>query len=408
MITYLAWLLIGSSVFMATFYLNVHRNGNSEESYSLEEYPEVAILMPAYNEEGVVEESLENATNLDYPDYQVVFINDASTDDTLEIAEKFEERDNLTILDHEENKGKAAAMNTGLEEIEADYTVVQDADTSITADLLKEATAKMEHENNLGAVIASIMPLKRDTFVRKLQVVEYRMTNFYRSLMSKIDTLDVTPGAFSIYRTKDLKDLGGFDRGNLTEDLEMAWRLRREKHRSIDMIYGKKSKTEFPATLGDLFNQRVRWSRGFIYNARKHWEMFFNSEYGWFGKFQLPIQGIVPLFAVGGLIMIFIGILEALFNFAVTVSAVGLQFPTLGSMNLARVFLGISWKIYAPLLISLVFTGYLIKTAYSKSGRSVKHPGGMAVYFFAYFAVQASFWTAAILKELFQTKRIWT
>lgn len=408
MITYLAWLLIGSSIFMAGFYLNVHRKASEDEDYSLESYPSVAILMPAYNEEEVVKTAMESACELDYPNYEVYFVNDASKDETLPKAKSFEDHERVNILSHDENKGKAAAMNTGLEQIEEEYTVVQDADTRITGDILKEAMAKMENKSNLGAVIASIMPLRTDTFIRKLQVVEYRMTNFYRSLMSEINTLDVTPGAFSIYRTSDLKDLGGFDRGNLTEDLEMAWRLRKEKNRELDMVYGKRSETEFPENFRALFNQRVRWSRGFIYNARKHWDMFFNSDYGWFGRFQLPIQGIVPLIAVVGLMMIFYGLLESLFNFAVTVSAVGLTMPTFESMNLTRVLLGIPWKIYAPLLISLVFTGYIIKTAYSKSGRSVRHPGGMAVYFFAYFAVQAFFWTAAILKELFQSKKIWT
>lgn len=406
MIVFLGWLMIGSSIFMAAFYLSVHQLKEDEEiEYDLDEEPSVAIFMPAYNEEDVVERAIKSALELDYENYEIILVDDGSTDSTLEEARKFSEHEKLTIIEQGENRGKAAALNTALENTDADYGVVQDADSSISPDTLKKALAKMESDSNLGGVIASIMPLRTNTFVRKLQVVEYRMTNFYRSLMSHIDTLDVTPGAFSIYRVSDLKEVGGFDEGNLTEDLEMAWRLRRHG-RSISMVYDKKADTELPMNMRELFNQRVRWARGFMMNAYRYRDMFFNGKYGWFGVLQLPLQLVIPAVAVLSIVMISFGLVNSLFSYLVQVSAVGFAIPEL-ALNLDRLLLNLQWKILFPLVSSLALGGYVIKTAYNESGKSVNHPLALSVYFFLYFGLQALFWLAAILKELFQTKRIW-
>ncbi|MFB6241377.1 MAG: glycosyltransferase family 2 protein [Candidatus Nanosalina sp.] len=408
MMTFLAWLLIGSSIFLVAFYMNIFRNTERDESYSLDTEPSVTILMAAYNEEDVVEEALENACDLDYGNYEVVLVDDGSTDSTLEKASAVESENSiLTVLEHAENRGKAAALNTGLEHIDSDYVVVHDADSRIDGDLLHKAAAKLEQKENLGAVIASIRPWRADTFIRKLQEVEYRMTNFYRSLMDHIGTIDVTPGAFSMYRTADVKAVGGFDVGNLTEDLEMAWSLRKYG-RDLSMIYHTYSETEFPVDLRELYDQRVRWARGGILNAFKHRDMFFRRSYGWFGVLQLPIQFIMPAIAIIGLGMIFYGVVEGVFNLLVKWSAVGFVLPNFSSFGLYRTFLGMQWKIFLPLVASIGMTGYIVKHAYDHAGEEVKHPFGLVVYIFAYFAVQASFWFAAILKELFRTKRIWT
>ncbi len=409
MITYLAWLLIGSSIFLIAFYLNVFlHTDRDEELYELETEPSITVLMAAYNEEDVVEEALENACSLDYSNYDVVLVDDGSTDSTLEKASRIaDENPILTVLSHDENLGKAAALNTGLEQIGSDYVVVHDADSKIDGELLEKAAAKLEHQENLAAVIASIRAWRSDTFVRRLQEVEYRMTNFYRSLMDHINTIDVTPGAFSMYRTADVKEVGGFDVGNLTEDLEMAWSLRKNG-RDISMVYHTYSETEFPMTLRELYAQRVRWARGGMLNALKYRSMFFKRNYGWFGVLQLPIQFLMPFIAILGLGMILYGVSEGLFNLLLQWSAVGFVLPDFSSIEPYRAFLGMQWKIFLPLVASIGFTGYIVKRAYNHAGEDIKHPFGLLIYMFGYFAVQASFWVAAILKELFRTKRIWT
>jgi cellulose synthase/poly-beta-1,6-N-acetylglucosamine synthase-like glycosyltransferase len=406
MLLFIAWLLVGSSAFVSLFYLYIHL-GSEEESFSrLDSWPSVSILVPAYNEEDVVSESLENLLNLDYPHYEVIFINDNSSDGTLESACEYSSDYKMEIVDLEENRGKAGALNEGLERAQGEFAVVQDADSVIEEGIIKDAVSKMSAKPELGAVIGRIRPLKGNSFFRKLQITEYTVTNFYRKLMCSIDTLDVTPGAFSIYRTEDLRDVGGFDEGNLTEDLDMAWRLRK-KGRSLDMVYHRSSHTELPKTFSDLKGQGVRWARGFIYNARKHVDMFFNKEYGWFGRFQLPLHAVVPAIAVLGLGMILSGLLERVYNAYLQFSAVGLTL-NLGQLELWKILLSIQWKVYIPLAMSLLVTGYLIRVAYNRAGRTVQHPASLLFYFFAFFAFKAYFWSTAIFKELFRMTKVWT
>ncbi|MFB6115955.1 MAG: glycosyltransferase family 2 protein [Candidatus Nanosalina sp.] len=409
MIFLLAWILVASSIFLSAFYYAVYRAKSGSISKSFEtpdEWPSVSILVPAYNEESVVGDSLENLLSIGYPDLNVIFVDDASTDSTLKKAREFEDDSRLEIVALDKNRGKAGALNAGLEHTESELTAVQDADSVIEEEVLKTAVSRIEAEEETGAVIARIMPLKRNSFVRKLQVVEYMMTNFHRKLMSVVDILDITPGAFSIYQTEDLKDLGGFDVGNLTEDQDMAWRLRK-KGRSIKMVYNVKSNTELPSNFRDLKGQRVRWARGYMYNLRKHSDILFSSEYGWFSRFHVPVQFIVALVSVAGLGLIGYGFLESMFNFLITVSTVGFTF-SIPQMNLAEALLSFQWKIYTPLFLGFFVTGALVKEAYTESGRNIEHAGGLMFYFFAFFLVKAVFWSTAIFKELFSSTKAWT
>lgn len=409
MILYVAWLLVFSSVFISIFYLGIYnkiKDERKEKETEFEDPPSVTIIMPAYNEEEVVDEALNSVKELDYPNFQVAFVNDASTDSTLEKAKQYES-DNIKILEHEENQGKAAALNTGLESTEDDYIVVQDADSKIDSELLYKALGKMEDTRDLGGVIASIKPLNADNFIRKIQRVEYQLTNFYRMLMTEMNTLNVTPGAFSIYRTSDIKEVGGFDEGNITEDLEMAFRLRKYG-KNFEMIYSSSSYTEFPSTLKALYNQRVRWARGFIYNGFKYREMFFNRQYGYFGTVQLPMLVIMPALIIISFGMVATGLIQSLYNFYINVSAVGLQLPEFSTDQLYITFLTLNLKIYVPLILSLVLIAYIIKVAYQYSGERPKNIPSLMFYFFAYFLLQSGFWIAAVLKELTRSRKVWT
>lgn len=405
-----AWLLVSSSVFLSAFYLSVYNRKKqdlTEDYQQPDEWPSVSILVPAYNEESVVADSVRNLLSLDYSDCKIIFIDDASTDATLEKIEEFRDNERFEVVELDENRGKAGALNAGLEKVESELAVVQDADSVIDSGLLESAVTRIKAEEDAGGVIARIRPLKRDSFIRKLQVVEYMMTNFYRKLMSSINILDVTPGAFSIYNTSDLKELGGFDEGNLTEDLDMAWRLRR-KGRTIRMVYGEKSNTELPASFTDLKGQRVRWARGFLYNLRKHLDLLFKSEYGWFSRFHLPAQFMVAMISIAGLGIILYGVAEGLTNVIIGVSSVGLSYFSFSSISLTEMILGFQWKIYAPLALGFAITGKLMIEAYDRSGRKIEHPHGLVFYFFAFFLLKAYFWSTAFFKELFSTTKAWT
>lgn len=407
MIVFLAWFLIGATVFLSIFYLNIYWSSDLDQKIpELDEKPSLSVIMPAYNEESVVEESIESVLQLDYSGCELVFVDDGSEDSTLEKARKYEHNSNVKIVEMGQNQGKAAALNRGIEESDSKYIAVQDADSRVEAELVEKAVAKMEGNSGLGAVIGSINSFEDDSFVQRIQKIQYRLTNFYRSLMANIDTLDVTPGAFSVYRREDVQSCGGFDIGNPTEDLEMAWRLRKNG-KSIDMVFGEYSSTHYPENFKGLYNQRVRWKRGSIVNSIKHRDMFLDSSYGWFGRLQLPIHLFTPLLAAASLGMVVAGLSEQVYNAALSFSAIGFVLPSF-EFNLFRMLLGLQFTIYLPLAAALVFSGYIIKQAYGRAGKEVNHPVALTVFYLGYFVIEAVFVVAAILKELFRTKRIWT
>jgi Glycosyltransferases, probably involved in cell wall biogenesis len=360
-------------------------------------------VVPAYNEERVIKKSLRNLLSLDYGALEVVFVDDASVDDTLETAKKFED-DRMTVLSLSENGGKAAAVNEALEEVDTQYFAVQDADSVATGDALRMSVDRLESEPQLAAVIASIRPLDTDSLITKIQSVEYVVTNYVRSLTSKIDTLECTPGAFSMYRTAEVRSAGGFDEGNPTEDLEMAWNLRKNGN-SIAMVYSAVSRTELPEDMGALFNQRVRWARGWIHNMLKHRDMLFDSSYGWFGRLQLPLQLCMPVVALIGFFMVVVGWGQSLYDFAITVPVTGLKPPSVPDRSS---LLGLPWKVYGPLGVNMLMSAVLISRAYRTSDRSVRHIPGLLIFFFGFFVLKGIFWVTAILKHAAGVDTSWT
>ena len=412
MLIWLAWLLIGSSLFMVTFYMSIYRATPIEQELTdseLEKEPSVSILMPAYNEENVVEGALKSTLDIDYENFNVIFVDDGSSDSTLEKAKKFSEDEKLKIIEHETNQGKGRALNTAIEHADSDYTIVQDADSEIDRSLIRKGAAKLEEDPTTGAVITSIRPLETETVVQKLQVIEYTLTNFYRNLMSHIDILDMTPGAYSMYRTDHVKELGGFDEDNLTEDLELAWRIKKDG-KSVQMAFHESTHTEFPRTFKALYAQRVRWARGFISNARDKdkRKMFFNSDYGWFGWFQLPTQIILPAISIIGFWLVMAGWSQILLDTFINISTTGLSLPSLGLENPARTVLNFSAVIYIPMIAGLGFSAYELKVAYSESESKFRDLLPLLMYFGIFYLFKGVFWMVAILKELRKSEEVWS
>ncbi|MFB6294395.1 MAG: glycosyltransferase family 2 protein, partial [Candidatus Nanohaloarchaea archaeon] len=184
-------------------------------------------------------------------------------------------------------------------------------------------------------------------------------------------------------------------------------RLRRLGRR-IDMVFSQSSNTEYPPTPQSLYRQRVTWARGSLQNAWKHRDMFFNDDHGWFGVFQLPVRFIAPMLAVVSLLLVGIGLGKQLYSIILHITSVGLVLPTLNGFDLIGTALGMQWKVYIPLFLSLVVTAYLLRSAYRKAGDSVQYPVALGVFYFGYFVLYGFFWASAIIKELLHTARTWT
>ncbi|MCJ7429538.1 MAG: glycosyltransferase family 2 protein [Candidatus Nanohaloarchaeota archaeon QJJ-5] len=407
MFVYVAWLVIGVSLFGALFWLNVmYKEADDIDAYpEPSRFPSLSVLLPAYNEEDTIREAIESILDQNYPDdkIQIVVINDGSTDATEEIASEYE--DEITLLS-QKNQGKGAALNTGLETAEGEIVVVQDADSVIQPDAYRMMVGHFDEEE-VGGVIAGIKPLKTNTMVKKLQKMEYLLGILYRKLMSVIDTLYVTPGALSMYRRDLIEDLGQFDEDNLTEDLEIALRVRKHNY-TVRMSAPAITRTEFPATLKELMHQRIRWYRGLFNNTMKYREMMFDRSYGLLGMFQMPVNILFPVVAMIGALLVMYGIGKSVFDFGVWLSAVGTNiYNPFGNFELYRAFMGLQVQIYFPLIVGILLVGLLLYMAHWYNDESFDNPLSLALFFIAYYTVIGVFWIMALIKELTGREHRW-
>jgi cellulose synthase/poly-beta-1,6-N-acetylglucosamine synthase-like glycosyltransferase len=252
-------------------------------------YPSITFLVPAYNEEDYIEDTLDALLDLNYPAdrLEIIGINDGSTDATWDKMQQYSDTDNITLID-QENGGKANALNTGLEQVATDLVACMDADSYPAEDYLQHIVGYLERSGVKG-VTPALKVLNPGTWVQKIIWTEYLFQIFLRKMFAIFDAQYVLPGPGSVYDTAYLKELGGWDEKTLTEDMEVAFRMFSNgaiiENASNAYVY-----TVSPPRLRGLFRQRIRWYRGYIENFFKYRDLVGNREKGNLGMFLLPFN----------------------------------------------------------------------------------------------------------------------
>ncbi len=289
-------------LFLAIFWLIVLVSPEEKiVKKKLDKKPFFSTIVPAYNEENSIEETLQSLVNLDYPKElkEVIVVNDGSTDKTKEIVENFISQHPLDkiILINQKNGGKAKAMNKGLEIAKGEFFACLDADSFISSNALQEMLPIFNGDKSVAAVSPLMKVKKPENMLQKVQWYEYVINMFYKMLNSKLNCIHVTPGPFSVYRKEVIRNLGGFDEKTITEDLEIAIRLQKHHHRIVQ-TFDATVETNAPKTWKALFKQRVRWYKGSVDNTLNYRKLMFNKNYGDFGFVRMPtiiLSGIIAI-----------------------------------------------------------------------------------------------------------------
>ncbi len=253
-------------------------------------WPSITFLIPAYNEERHIAKCIESLLNLDYPKKpKIIVINDGSTDRTGEIARRYEKY-GVRVVDKVNEGKKAKALNYALKNLKIDTELVacMDADSFPERDFLKKI---VPHLTRAHAVTPAMKVANPKTVMEKIQWVEYCFSIFLRKLFAIFDCQYVLPGPGSVYRRDVLKKIGYFDENNLTEDMELAFRMIDNGYR-IENAIDAYVYTDCPKTFRELFRQRIRWYRGYFQNVKKYFHMVLNPKYGNLGVFLLPVNFI--------------------------------------------------------------------------------------------------------------------
>lgn len=278
-------------VFLLITYLEVREELTLEEKrlgQELKWFPTVTIIVPCFNEERTVYNTLQSLLHLDYPKNKlaIMVVNDGSTDGTRRALNKFKNHPQIAILT-KSNGGKHTALNFALVGVKSDLVGCLDADSFVNSDALKRIVPFFDDESVM-AVTPSIKVHQPKSVLQYVQKIEYSWGIFLRRMLSAIGALYVTPGPFSIFRARVFQELGGYCQGHQTEDLEMALRLQKNHYKIVNS-YRAHVYTVAPAGLKALYRQRIRWTYGFLNNVLDYRAMFLNGKYGNIGIFILPI-----------------------------------------------------------------------------------------------------------------------
>lgn len=241
-----------------------YREKDEQVSFHGYKWPKISILLPCYNEADTVEETVKNLSKLSYPDYEIIAVNDGSSDNTGEILEKLAKRyKDLRVINCLENRGKANALHIAAHASKSEYLICVDSD-AILDDKAPFYMVKqfLEHGERVGAVTGNPRIRNRDTLLGKIQLIEYAsiigLIKRTQRILGKVMTVS---GVIVAFRKKALMSVDLWDRDIITEDIGVSWKLQRK---FWDIRYEPRALCWMlvPETLSGLWKQRVRWAQG--------------------------------------------------------------------------------------------------------------------------------------------------
>ena len=262
--------------------------------------PKVAVLIPAYNEEKVIERTVRAALNSNYPNLRVIVIDDGSKDRTLEVARRAfapEAAAGKVLILGKANSGKAEALNYGIEHIgDAELFVGIDADTIIAPDAIARLVPHFINPK-VGAIAGNAKVGNRVNLWTRWQALEYITSqNFERRALDVLGAVSVVPGAIGAWRVSAVREAGGYHIDTVAEDADLTMALLRRGYR-VEYEDMALAYTEAPTNANALMRQRFRWSFGILQAVFKHRGVF--ARKGALGWVALPnifiFQILLPL-----------------------------------------------------------------------------------------------------------------
>jgi poly-beta-1,6 N-acetyl-D-glucosamine synthase len=277
--TFVRWSMAALLIFLAllvvryfgllwfSYLAHLDRSRNVREGFT----PLVSILVPCYNEGAVVQGSIRSLLDLDYPRYEIIVIDDGSSDDTTAKARVYEGDHGKACVRvlRKRNGGKSRALNAGIRAARGDFVLCMDGDSTLHPATLRKAVRHLV-DPRVAAVAGSVKVVNRGTLLSGLQALEYvEGLNMVRAAQGFFRLVNIIPGPIGVFRVAALKRVGGYDHDTFAEDCDLTLKLLAE---GWQIFYEPEAiaYTEAPEALLDLLKQRYRWTRGILQAIRKH------------------------------------------------------------------------------------------------------------------------------------------
>jgi cellulose synthase/poly-beta-1,6-N-acetylglucosamine synthase-like glycosyltransferase/peptidoglycan/xylan/chitin deacetylase (PgdA/CDA1 family)/spore germination protein YaaH len=289
---------IARLLFIGALALHQHwrkRRAVFDSAYS----PSVAVVVPAYNEEKVIVQTIASLLACDQPgQFEIIVVDDGSSDATYRVARDIFAGNPRVRVYTRPNGGKSAALNFGVAQTQAEIVVALDADTVFTRDTILKLIRHFA-DPRVGAVAGNAKVGNRINLLTRWQALEYITSqNLDRRAFDVLNCITVVPGAVGAWRRELIEQAGGFTHQTLAEDADLTLAIRRLGHA---IVYEDEAValTEAPDTVRGFIRQRYRWMYGTMQATWKHRDVLFRPRYGALGWVALPnvliFQVLFPL-----------------------------------------------------------------------------------------------------------------
>jgi cellulose synthase/poly-beta-1,6-N-acetylglucosamine synthase-like glycosyltransferase/peptidoglycan/xylan/chitin deacetylase (PgdA/CDA1 family)/spore germination protein YaaH len=262
--------------------------------------PKVSVIVPAYNEELNAIRTVEYLLKTEYPDFEIIFVDDGSKDSTYEkVLNAFADNAQVRVFT-KPNGGKAAALNFGISRAAGQIMVCIDADTMLPPDAIPRLIPYFADEKT-GAVAGNVRVANTINMITHWQSIEYTTSqNFDRRAFDYVNSILVVPGAIGAFRKEALEAIQGFTTDTLAEDCDLTLRILRCGY-TIRTCNEALAYTEAPESVKMFIRQRFRWSFGMMQSFWKHRDLLFNFKQPNVGWIALPnlliFNFIIPCFS---------------------------------------------------------------------------------------------------------------
>lgn len=410
LITVIIYLSIYVGLVATAFYILSFLSYSQKERplYKDSELPKVTVLIPAYNEAGTIGKTINSILKSNYPDFEVIVIENGSKDRTYEIAKKFETKDCQVRVFHNDQLGKGRALNFGLKKATGKIVFTMDADTTVDPESMQRMV-RFFKDPNIMSVSPAMVVVKPSGLLQRVQYIEYLLGIFLRKAFASLRAIFITPGAFSAYRKSFFDKYGGYDENNITEDLEMALRIQ-YKGFYTENCPEAPAYTVPPNTFKAVLFQRRRWYFGLLTNLWAYRKIF-GRKYGDLGSFVIPVALLSIFFAVFIVVFLFFKTLFSVRDNLFFYQSIGFDFKNAFNVNMYVIERTLFLFLSNPtVLFVLLFMAVLGVYMYYASRKIPKLSGLFVnlVVFYLLFAILFGFWwIVSIFYTLFSRTVRW-
>lgn len=326
----------------------------------------ISLIVPAFNEEKNIINSINSFLNQNYENFEIIIVNDGSSDQTLKkVLSRFEfteieyrkdlfklcktkinkiyfnEKNNMILID-KKNGGKADSLNAGIDIAKYDYVCSVDADSILDPNAFNRVMIEFEKNPELLACGATIRVINGsivkdgriektglpDSYIELCQLLEYNQSFLMGRLgWQFFNATMIISGAFGIFHKNSIKEINGFDKKSVGEDMDLIVRLhkyfskKKGSKYSIGFVPDPLCWTEVPSNLKTLSNQRNRWQRGLLSSIFKGNNILFNTKKSFFSRFAIPYYLITeilsPIIEIISYILVLIGLIFNFINYKI-------------------------------------------------------------------------------------------